>query len=137
MKLKKGMSLIILVITMIIIIILASAVMFSLSYNNPIDKATEAQFKVNVSSYKSQLAIYIDSSYVQNRSFNPNDFYALSWNGNPDNILGTVKECITNMTEYDGPNFEVRKGKLVYVGSQIDQINWVTDMGITTSVPSL
>ena len=47
-KRKNGISLIVLVITILVMIILAGVVIVSLSKNNPIEKAKEAEFKTNV-----------------------------------------------------------------------------------------
>lgn len=57
MKAKKGISLIVLVITIIVIIILAGAVIFSLSDKNPADQASLATFLQTKSdlSHKAQL----------------------------------------------------------------------------------
>jgi len=59
MKINKGISLIVLVITIIVIIILAGSVILSLSTNNPIDKSKEATFKTNVVEYNSELALVL------------------------------------------------------------------------------
>jgi uncharacterized protein YpmB len=56
---KKGISLIVLVITIIVIIILAGAVILSLSANNPITQATTARNNSNVNEVQSAVTLYL------------------------------------------------------------------------------
>jgi len=56
---KKGISLIVLVITIIVIIILAGAVILSLSANNPIAQATIAKNSSNRSEVQSAVTLYL------------------------------------------------------------------------------
>lgn len=136
MKNKAGISLILLVITIIVIIILAGAVILSLSNNNPIQQSNEAAFKSNVDTYNSELTLALSNMYVQNTSFNPDTFYAGTWDGTNPSIPGTIKEYITSITIIDGPKFEIQKGKLVYVGIDQTEKNWTTQMGIVNTIPS-
>jgi flagellar basal body-associated protein FliL len=54
---KKGISLIVLVITIIVIIILAGAVILSLADNNPIASANKATCLSDVANFKSAVAL--------------------------------------------------------------------------------
>jgi len=132
MKINKGISLIVLVITIIVIIILAGAVILSLSNNNPISSATQAKFKSNVEAYNSELAMSISKQYADDFTFNPTTLYATTWNGNTSVTSGTVKYYITSMTAADGAKYGIVAGKLVYVGTPLDEKQWVTDIGITS-----
>ena len=58
---KKGISLIVLVITIIIIIILAGAVILNLADNNPIDNANSAAVLSEQSDLNSAITIYMGS----------------------------------------------------------------------------
>ena len=58
MNKRKGISLIVLVITILVMIILAGVVVVSLSKNNPIDRAKEAVGITNLSSLKEELEMY-------------------------------------------------------------------------------
>ena len=62
MKAKKGISLIVLVITIIVIIILAGAVIFTLAGNNPTEKANYATFL----DARSQLQDKVTMTYATN-----------------------------------------------------------------------
>jgi alpha-tubulin suppressor-like RCC1 family protein/competence protein ComGC len=57
-KMKKGISLIMLVITIIVIIILVGAVILGLTNNNPIDSAKYAVFSSDISTLEEQVALY-------------------------------------------------------------------------------
>jgi len=56
---KKGISLIVLVITIIVIIILAGAVILSLANNNPIAKATEAVYRQDKIAVQSAVNMFL------------------------------------------------------------------------------
>jgi len=118
---KHGISLIVLVITIIVIIILAGAVILSLSQNNPISSATQATFKANTDTYKSELAITISSKYAQDITFNPNTLYAGTWDGNDLNKTNTVKDYIPATTVADGQKYIIQQGKLIYIGTDASE----------------
>jgi len=129
-KQNKGISLIVLVITIIVIIIIAGAVILDLDNDNVMSKANEAKFKSNVGEYKSELAINKSSKYLESSSFKSSTFNAGPWNGIEASITGTVKEYIKSITAEDGANFAIQSGKLVYVGTDTVQKDWVTENGI-------
>jgi len=60
---KKGISLIVLVITIIVIIILAGAVILSLSTNNPIASANKATCLSDIANFKSAVALDYASQF--------------------------------------------------------------------------
>lgn len=128
---KKGISLIVLIITIIVIIILAGSVILSLSDNNPIEKSKEATFKTNLDAYSSELAMAVSNKYLQNSSFNPSTFNVGTWDGTDAHIVGTVKEYITSITPADGAKFAIQNGNLVYVGTDETEISYTVGMGIS------
>jgi len=128
-KKNKGISLIVLVITIIVIIILAGSVILSLSNNNPIAQAKEAAFKTNVGEYNSELALVLAKEYILNPSFNPSTFDKGVWDGN-GNGAGTIKEYIKSITVADAKKFEIRDSKLLYVGSDETEKNWLAQIGV-------
>ncbi len=114
MKRKKGISLIVLVITIIVIVILATSVILSLADTNVIEQANEASFKANIESYNSELTLAISNKYIQDTSFNPNNFNAIPWDGS-ESVTGTVKQYIPSITKDDGENYAIVQGKLEYL----------------------
>jgi Tfp pilus assembly protein PilE len=131
-KQRKGISLIVLVITIIVIIILAGSVILSLSANNPIAQATEAKFKTNANEYNSELTLAIANKYAQGiiTEFDSNSINLRSWNG-VEAATGTIKELVTSITATDGPKYEIQAGKLVYVGSVVAEQGYITSMGLS------
>ncbi len=129
-KQKLGISLIVLVITIIVIIILAGSVILSLADNNPIATASEAKFKTNTEQYKSELGMVISSKYLLDNTFVPESFNVGKWDGTEANKAGTIKEYIKSITPEDAEKFVIQNGKLLYVGSEITEIDYVTDMSI-------
>jgi len=129
---KKGISLIVLVITIIVIIILAGAVVLSLSKNNPISSATEATFKANLSEYNNELTMFISSEYVKNTGkLNLSNINATNLTGTYDSGK-TIKEIITSMTTADSNKFQIEVGKLIYTGSNDNEKSWASNMGVST-----
>ncbi len=137
MNTNNGISLIVLVITIIVIIILAGSVILSLSDSNPISNANEAKFKSNISQYNSELTMVISNKYLQDNSFDPNNFNAGEWNGIDTNKLGTIKEYISSITIEDGKKYEIQSGRLVYTGVDETEIDWLIDTGITNTTLKL
>jgi hypothetical protein len=129
--LKRGISLIVLVITIIVIIILAGAVILSLSQNNPISSATEASFKSNAQTYNSELSIAVATKYVLDFAFNPKTLYATKWDGTTGNIPGSVKQYITSMTAKDGDKYIIQQGKLIYVGIDTNEKQFAKTLGLS------
>jgi hypothetical protein len=130
---KKGISLIVLVITIIVIIILAGSVILSLSKNNPINTATEATFKSTLESYNSELTMSISKRYVTNFSLDTTTLNATVWDG-LGTTLGTVKEFIPSMSVDDAKNCVINEGKLVYIGTDVSKKQWAKDLGITNGL---
>jgi hypothetical protein len=135
MKKNKGISLIVLIITIIIIIILAGTVILSLADNNPIAAANGATIKSNVKNYDSELSLTLAKKYLNNHSFDPNNFFAGVWDGNEDHISGTIKEYIPSIKKEDAKNFKIQGSKIVYVGTDPIVGASVVDVGIENGVP--
>ena len=79
---KKGISLIVLVITIIVMIIIAGAIIISLNSSNVIDSANEAVDKSNVANVKSALAL--EYAEIMNAKYN---------NDPADDNLATLSEA--------------------------------------------
>jgi Tfp pilus assembly protein PilE len=127
---KRGISLIVLVITIIVIIILAGAVILSLSQNNPIVQATEAAFKSDLQEYKNELTLYLASEYSKKLgNLDTTTISASKTTGNYDGGK-IIKQIITSMTDADTSNYIINKGKLVYIGSDINKKAWAKDIVI-------
>jgi len=125
---KKGISLIVLVITIIVIIILAGAVIMSLSQNNPILQATEAKFKASMAEYNSQLSLYISNQYASSvGSFDSNSLNA--------STLTEVQAILTGITNEDAKTIRIVQGKLSYIGSIQNEIDWSKEINVSLNSP--
>jgi len=128
---KRGISLLILIITIIVILIIASAVLLNLTTNNPIDKARETKFKTNTEAYNSELKMTISDKYLESHRFNSSTLNAGIWDGVDANKAGTIKEYITIITKENALKYEIQSGKLVYVGSIQEEIDWFAQMQLS------
>ena len=66
---KKGISLIVLIVTIIVIIILASVVILAISKNNPINSAKEAKFKSDVRLFQNELDMTHANNVAENKKY--------------------------------------------------------------------
>ncbi len=122
MKFKKGISLIVLVITIIVIIILAGSVILSLGENNPIKSAEEATFRNNIDTIKSKIDLYISNQY----SITLGQYDSSTMTGN-------LSTFVTEATTYDS-EFSIVCGKLEYKGTDDLKIQIAKDMGVIAGV---
>jgi type II secretory pathway pseudopilin PulG len=115
---KKGISLIILVVTIVITLILLSIVIFNLSNDNITNKASEVSFKASIKMYQEQL-----NSYISNKRM---EYKLRGEQYDPSSDLDlTVETAIPGMKEEDKLNFYISSGKLYYSG---DNNQWASDI---------
>ena len=123
-KEKKGVSLIVLVITIIIVIILAGITVISLSQNAPIGKAKEATFKNEVTGLKSELEAYIAQQEIDtNGKFKRDEFNASG------EELEKIMPSIENSDYLQ--KVEIVNGKLVYIGNEKEEENWAKEIEVS------
>lgn len=126
---KKGISLIVLVITIIVMIILAGVVLLEFSDDNPIGDANETKFKADLSAYKDELDIYIADKRVDvsrtGQTYDPTD------DTNLDDVTGAnVLTYITNFKEDYYSSVKILDGELVYFGTDSIEKGWAGEVGI-------
>ena len=125
-KFKKGISLITLVITIIVVIILAGAVILSLQKSNPIKQASKSKFLNDVETFKEDLELYKQNQYLKNNGqFDPDTLYAPVDGLDIYDVIPSLKN-----SSYGKNDFKVEKGKLVYQGTNKDYQDWSRDAGI-------
>lgn len=140
---KKGISLIVLVITIIVLIILAGTVILTLSNNNPVESAEEATFKSNVAEYKSELSLWILSETGNKtgdydyKKLNADNTYA-KYGDTSISEGATIKTIIASMKTGDLTKFVIQQGELVYVGDINSDIakeaGWATQVDVKIDV---
>jgi len=135
-KEKKGISLIILVITIISIIILASVIVMTIINNNPISQAEKLAFMSDVENFKGELNTYNSAQNIDKpRGFSSSKLQADENSMTYDGIADTGKNIndiiplLASMPKYYGL-FEVSNGQLVFKGTNITQKGWIVESGI-------
>ena len=102
---KKGISLIVLVITIIVMIIIAGAIIISLNSSNVISKANEAVVKTDVGTLNDKLTLaYVDlrATYPTKDTYNETDSLtvgSITATGITDYYHKAVKEVATATSE--------------------------------------
>jgi type II secretory pathway pseudopilin PulG len=125
---RRGISLIVLVITIIVIVILAGAVIINLANNGPVMQASQATFKANLAEYNNELSLYISNQYLLNDGkFNSDSLNALT--------PAEVKDIIKGITAEDAQKIRVIDGKLAYIGADQNEIVWAEQMDVSLDVP--
>ncbi len=145
-KRNNGISLLVLIITIIVMIILASAVILSITSNNPISKANETKVKTDLTALKDEYNNFYSSALFDNVS-NTKGYYTDKMNitkeGNiiykgkivnegENNSLASIMPSIVG-TEYEGKVF-VADGK-IYIDNRDnflseEQQEWAKEVGI-------
>lgn len=132
MKKRKGISLIVLIITIIVVIILASIILLSFNRNNPIEKANQAKFKSDVSSFKEELLVTHANNLAENKKYKSE-----SVNVEAGNYSG-LKSYIPSITEEYAKVLHITNGELAYVdydNSNYDpnEASWAREIDIITT----
>lgn len=125
----RGISLIVLVITIILIIILASVIILSLNSSGIINNSKKAVFQANIKEYKSALDMYISNKKLEATG----DFNEATLELSPyisGNVKGTIKEAIPQITSDYAKTLQVISGKLIYVGLKDEEVEWCNEVGI-------
>ena len=108
---KKGISLIVLVITIIVMIILASAIIISLSNSNIITKAKEAVLKTDVKNFAQELSVSLAEEKLENKD--------LEFDNVTETDVEEIKKYIPNFDEKYAGKIFIQNGELVYDLSKV------------------
>ena len=134
-KLKDGISLIVLVITIIVMIVLAGAVILALSNSGIIEKATSSAFKTDVKTIKEEYEYKMAELKLNDETFDQTTLNAsdttLSYNTKTEEG-GNLYSIVPTAEKYKD-EFEVRDGVLRYKGENYKKLNWAEEVGITTN----
>ena len=132
---NKGISLIVLVITIIVVIIIASAVILTLTGNNPISEARKATFLNDVATFKDDLNMYKTNEYAKRMGdYDPSLLNAttsgLTYNGTSvsgqDNIYDAI-QSLEGKSKYNN-EFEISNGELKYTGDNTERADWAQNI---------
>ena len=125
-KRRKGISLIVLVITILVMLILSGVVIVSLSKNNPVEKAKEATFKENMKSYMSELSLAIANSVFEDNKDALNIVI-----GELKNDKYKIKEFVKSINNKDAERIGVAEGQLCYMPTRFtkQECAWLKEIG--------
>ena len=121
-KEKNGISLIVLVITILVMIILAGVVIVSLQESNPINKAKEANFKSDVSNFASELGLGMSNELALNIGTTSTDVVAVKGE--------QVKKYVNSFSKKYENKIIIIDGKLGYLKDGSKEEKWAEEAGL-------
>ena len=135
MNKRKGISLIVLVITILVMLILSGVVIVSLSKNNPVEKAKEATFKQSLAQIGEELEMFCVNEKAQNSEFNKEALHAsknnLAFNTKTESSGKNIYDIIPSLKDSKYKNqVEVIQGNLFYKTPDKKEIPWLRELGI-------
>ena len=118
MQKNKGITLIALIITIVVILILVGITVYIvIGDSGPINQAKRATIMTELSEYKEALDIYKLHKKIENQEFIEESLnagkYNLSYNTKNDEEEGNIRSIILNISDKYYETIEVIKGKLV------------------------
>lgn len=137
-KNEIGITLVSLVITIVVLLVLASISIGALwGENGVIKKAQEADFKTKVAQAIEQFDIYLDQKKMQNRKFQQGTLNAgettLFYNTQKDDETGNIYTVLSGIEKDFVKNFEIIKGELFYFTQNEKEKQWALELGLTTN----
>ena len=140
MKTKKmlGISLIILVITMIVMIILATATAMIITNDNPIDRAKKVKLQNDLSAIRENVQLYINKKYNEtNGAFKKEQLTAdksgFTYNDGIEEKTDSFLDIIGEEYESYEDKVWIDSGELVYNETDENSKKWIEEIGIRTS----
>lgn len=132
---KRGITLISLVITIIVLLILAGVSIAMLTSDNGIiTNAQKSKISTTFSTYKEEVELYKNSKIAENTNFLENTLEAskisLSYNTKKEDEKGNIKNIITTINDKDLEKFEIIKGKLLINTKDKNEIKVAQSLGI-------
>ena len=128
---SRGISLIVLVITIVVTIILVSVILLNLQNNNPIDSAKEVRFKSDIDNFKDEISISYTNGKTENFKFKFSDMDVSIGEKNESGSDYKIKEYIPSITEEYIDRLGIKDGNLIYKESEFseDEIEWLKESG--------
>ena len=129
---KRGVSLIVLVITIVLMIILASAVILSLNGGGVIEKARESVFKTRMKTYVEELNLSISNKVLDGTVASTKSVNVKTTDSDYEE---EIRGLIGSIKKEDVGNIEVHDGILVYLVDSTDEgryksVDYLNSIGI-------
>lgn len=120
---KKGISLLVLAITIIVLAILTGTVILRLKNDHQIERAREVAFKSDLKSMQDTIDIYISDKQLEDKNFSITAVNA--------STLSEIEGILTKLpSEYIGI-VVISRGKLLYIGEDENELSWASDLNAT------
>ena len=135
---RKGITLIALVITIIVLLILAGVSIAMLTGTNGIlTQAQKAKLSTELSSYKEQLELYKTEKLAENREFLESTLTvgkeSLKYNTQPEGETGNIKTVIPSIKDEYIDKVEIIKGALLINTQDKNEIEIAKSLGIAAN----
>lgn len=132
---NKGITLLVLTITIIILLILAGVTISALTGENGIlTQASLASLETKFSNYKEELELYKVNKTMENQNFESGSLAAgqtdLNYNTKKEEETGNIKTIITNLEDKYFTSLEVIKGELLINTKDKTEIKAAQNVGI-------
>lgn len=135
---KKGITLIALVITIIVLLVLVGVSIAMLTGENGIIvKAQEASFKSKIAKVDEQFKLYINQKKLENRKFEKGTLNigetSLFYNTKEENEQGNIYTVLEEIDKEFVKEFEVIKGEMYYFTQNERELQWALEVGMKTN----
>ena len=131
-KYKSGVSLLVLLITIVVMIILAATVIMSAVDKNPINKAKEVTLKSDIDTFMIDFNAYIDQRRFE--LIAKGEYYDEETDSNLQNVTtyNDLKNIIPSFLEKYENIFGIVGGKFTYIGTDKSEevLQIINDMGV-------
>lgn len=121
---KRGISMLILVITIIVMAIIAGTIILNISRNKQMDRAAEIAFKSDIKEFQKSIDTYVQTNLMKNSSFDVSSVTA--------STVEEIRVIIPNFPDRYIDVFNISKGKILYVGVEEDEENWARELKATS-----
>ena len=130
LKIKKGISLIVLIITIIVVIILAAVVILTLSKNNPIESAKEAAFKEDIRAYQDELNMYITKEYQMLAGQRDSKITATGYekDSTSEEYNNSVYKYLSSFKKKYENKIAIENDEIVYIGRDKKEREWTNNI---------
>ncbi len=128
---KIGISLIVLVITIIVMIILAGVIILSLTENDILKSANKVRYFSDVKNFQDELEMYFVENVDLDSVLFQADDDSVTYDGTvqPGETITDVIPSLGSTDKYDG-EFKVLNGRLAYKGEDTDRLLWSPEVGL-------
>ena len=134
-KENKGITLVALTVTIIVLIILSGvSVAMLVGENGLITRARESKFKTELSGLKEELEEFKLSKIMENENFQESSLTSgvglLKYNTKKESENGDISSIIPSIKENQKSKIDIIKGKMYYITKDENETKWLSEIGI-------